>query len=121
MNGFTITGRLERPTASTRAPRASPSPEPIPVEGAPAAKPAPAVARAARNLALAHLIERLIERGELRDYAHAAKQLGITRARVTQIINLLYLPVAEQEALLLGRSAATERQLRRASFTARPN
>ena len=39
--------------------------------------------RAARMLALAHLIERSIESGRLADYATAARQLGITRSRVT--------------------------------------
>ena len=39
----------------------------------------------ARRIALAHHIEGLIERGELRDYAEAAKRLDLTRARLTQI------------------------------------
>ncbi len=45
----------------------------------------------ARRVALAHHIENLIERGELRDYAEAAERLGLTRARVTQICDLALL------------------------------
>jgi len=65
---------------------------------------APRPTRAARNLALAYLIDRLIEEGKLRSYADAARVLGVTRARVTQILGPRYLPVAEQERILrVGR------------------
>jgi hypothetical protein len=42
----------------------------------------------ARLLSLAHEIERRIRAGELDDLAKAARVLGLTRARVTQIVNL---------------------------------
>jgi len=45
--------------------------------------------RRARQLALAHWIERKIEAGELRNYAHAAAVLGVSRARVSQIVGML--------------------------------
>lgn len=114
MNGITITGRLERPVATNRQPQKSilpPSESPAPASSPPTL---PGVSRAARMLALAYHVERLIEDGRLRDYAHAAQLLGITRARMTQVMNLLFLPVSDQEAVLLGRSTTTERQLRRA-------
>jgi len=41
--------------------------------------------RCERQLALAVWIERKIEAGELRNYAHAARVLGVSRARVSQI------------------------------------
>ena len=58
------------------------------------------VPRVARMLALAHEIDRLIRAGELRDLADAARAMGLTRARVTQIANLLLLAPAIQEAIL---------------------
>ena len=67
-------------------------------------------------LALAHHIERKIGDGELRDYAHAAEVLGVTRARVSQIGALTLLAPEIQEAILrlpeTRRGAVTERQLR---------
>ena len=64
------------------------------------------------NLAL------LARAGELRDLADAARTLGLTRARVTQIANLLLLAPMIQEAILSlspvtsGRDPVSERALR---------
>ena len=69
----------------------------------------------AHVLALAHHIERQIRAGELRDYAHAAEVLGVTRARVSQISALTLLAPVIQEAILslpTGRNVITEHQLR---------
>ena len=63
----------------------------------------PAPSRAARMLALAYLVERLIENGAIRDYAEAARGIGISRARMSQLVNLLNLSVKNQEAILLGK------------------
>jgi len=74
--------------------------------------------RVARHLALAHEIERRVRAGELDDLAHAARVFGLTRARVTQIANLLLLAPAIQEEILAmpavtaGRDPITERTLR---------
>ena len=73
------------------------------------------VSRAARQLALAHHIERVIEAGTLTDYAAAARALGITRARLTQIMNLLLLAPDVQHRILVGEIDASERALRAAS------
>ena len=59
--------------------------------------------RIARMLALAHKIERAIESGELRDYADAARRLGVNRARVSQLANLLLLTGSEQDRVSLPR------------------
>lgn len=56
--------------------------------------------RRARQLALAYAIDRAIESGELRDYADAARRLGVSRARISQIVGLLGMLVWEQEAVL---------------------
>ena len=58
------------------------------------------VPRVARMLALAHRIDGMVRAGELRDLADAAWASGVTRARVTQIVNLLLLAPAIQEQIL---------------------
>ena len=59
-----------------------------------------AIPRITRLLALAHRWSDLIERGEVRDQAEIGRLMGITRARVTQIMNLVYLSPAIQELIL---------------------
>jgi hypothetical protein len=78
----------------------------------PAATATPITSRVARQLALAYWIEQRIESGELRDLADAARALGLTRARVSQLSNLRLLPSAVQEAVLTPGYAGSERQLR---------
>ena len=76
------------------------------------------VPRVARMLAMAHKIDLMIRTGELRDLADAARTLGLTRARVTQVANLLLLAPEIQEAILNlppvtnGRDPVSERALR---------
>ena len=48
-------------------------------------------ARVAQVLAMAHRLQAAIDRGDYRDRADLARQLGFTRARVTQILDLLLL------------------------------
>ncbi len=80
--------------------------------------PAGRVPRVARMLALAHKIDEKIGAGELRDLADAARAIGVTRARMTQITNLLLLAPEIQTAILelplvtTGRDPITERALR---------
>lgn len=74
--------------------------------------------RAARLLALAHDIDRRIETGEFTDYADVAKKHGLTRARLTQIMNLLLLAPDIQEQILVmeaepGREPVSARDLRK--------
>lgn len=68
--------------------------------------------RAARMLALAYHIDHLVEVREIKDYAEAARRLGVTRARMTQIVNLLFLPLKIQEEILTGELTTSERALR---------
>ena len=75
-------------------------------------------ARVALPLARAHDLQARIDAGEYADYADAARQNGYTRARITQIMNLLLLaPDIQAEVLALrfppGREPITERDLRR--------
>ena len=93
--------------------------------GVPTAEPTGRVPRVARLLASAHKIDGMVQWGELRDLAHAARTLGFSRARVTQITNLLLLaPEIQEEILKLqeitsGRDPISERQLR--SIAAEPD
>jgi len=62
-------------------------------------------ARVAVTLALAHTIQRAIDRGEIRDQAEAARGLGVTRARMTQMLDLTLLAPDLQEAILFRTSS----------------
>jgi len=76
---------------------------------------APRVPRIARLMALAVKFQDIVDRGEVRDYADIARLGYVTRARLTQIMNLLLLAPDIQERLLDGvpRDAITsERHLR---------
>jgi hypothetical protein len=57
-------------------------------------------AHVARMLALAHHLQRAIDRGLVPDRATVAKRLGLTRARVTQLLDLLLLAPDLQEQVL---------------------
>ena len=73
--------------------------------------PAPP-SRVARMLALAYWVERQVDSGRIRDYDAAARVIGVSRARMSQILALLNLAPRVQEGILTGKSAASERQLR---------
>ena len=82
------------------------------------AEPVGRVPRVTHLLALAHEIDRMVRDGEIADYAEAARRLNLTRARVTQVTNLVLLaPAIQAEVLDLkrvtnGRDPISERQLR---------
>jgi hypothetical protein len=86
----------------------------------PPAPPIPCgrVPRIARLMALALRFDDLLRRGEVRDYADLARLGHVTRARVTQVMNLLQLAPDIQEALLFlppveeGRDPVKEWQVR---------
>ncbi len=74
-------------------------------------------ARVAVQLALAHQIRRAIDSGEVADQAAAARQLGLTRARLTQLLDLTLLAPDIQERILglesvEGREPLSERSFR---------
>ena len=58
------------------------------------------VPRVARFMALAIRFDQLIRAGEVADYAELARLAHVTRARITQIMNLLMLAPDIQEAIL---------------------
>lgn len=71
------------------------------------------VPRIARLMALAIHFDRLICEGKVKDYAEIARLGGVTRARVTQVMNLLNLATPIQETLLLAEPNQCERSTRR--------
>lgn len=84
----------------------------------PAPPPAGRIPRISRLMALAIRFEQLIRDGVVKDQADLARLAQITRARVTQIMDLLLLAPEIQEALLFlppveqGKDQITERSLR---------
>lgn len=80
--------------------------------------PAGSIPRVSRLMALAIRFESLVRRGEVRDYADLARLGYVTRARITQIMNLTNLaPDIQEEILFLpatqkGRDPVLERELR---------
>jgi alkylated DNA nucleotide flippase Atl1 len=71
--------------------------------------------RLARQLALAHRIERAVESGEVASYGAVARALGLTQPRVTQVMGLLMLSPAVQERVLLGGAGMGIREAARAA------
>ena len=68
--------------------------------------------RITRLMALAIKFQDMVDRGEVRDYADIARLGYVTRARITQIMNLLHLAPEVQEEILFLKSAPSERSLR---------
>jgi hypothetical protein len=56
-------------------------------------------------MALAIKFQDMVDRGEVRDYADLARLGYVTRARLTQIMNLLLLAPDIQEEILAGAPA----------------
>jgi len=88
--------------------------------GAPAKQTAPPgrVPRVARLMALALRLDELVRSGAVADYAELARLGHVTRARMSQIMNLLNLaPDIQEQVLFLprvasGRDPVRERDLR---------
>ena len=71
--------------------------------------------RLTRLLALAHRWNRSIEEGVIADYTEIARIIGLSRARVTQIMDLLYLaPEIQERILCLADEGASRIVLERA-------
>jgi hypothetical protein len=81
-------------------------------------KPVGRVPRISRLMALAIRLDELIREGAVTDQAELARLGHVSRARLTQIMNLLGLAPDIQEAVLFlpaterGRDALTEKELR---------
>ena len=69
-------------------------------KGPAAPVPLPRIPRVTRLMALAIKFQGMVDRGEVRDYADLARLGHVTRARMSQIMNLLMLAPDIQENLL---------------------
>ena len=69
-------------------------------EPPPPREPVRRPAKVARLLAMAHKLHRLIYEGKVKDRAELARQLGVSRARITQILDLTLLAPDIQEEIL---------------------
>jgi hypothetical protein len=92
---------------------------PTPPKREPVRRPA----HVAHMLALAHHLQRAIDKGLVADRAAVARKLGLTRARVTQLLDLLLLaPDLQLQVLKLeavdGIEPTSERPLRRIAHEA---
>jgi hypothetical protein len=107
---WTLEGRGKRAERGGRAGDAGP--------GAAVCVQAGKLPRVTRLLALAIKLQGMVDRREVRDYADLARLGYVTRARITQLMNLLNLAPDIQEAILLhsstthGRDPISERGLR---------
>src|SRR5450755_1953693 len=71
------------------------------------ALPAGRIPRISRLMALAHHLELLVVTGQVKDYAELARLGHVSRARITQIMNLLLLaPEIQEEILFLPKTVA---------------
>jgi len=113
MSGVTVTRQIHLSMRNRGRREIREGPKPIPEvtdEGR--------VPRVARLMALAIKIDGLIRAGAIADQAEAARLGHVSRARTTQIMNLLLLAPDLQEAILnlprtvRGRDAITESMLR---------
>jgi hypothetical protein len=76
---------------------------PAPPRERPAIDPA-TVPRITRMLVLGYHFERLVREGKVKNYADIARVTGLSKARVTQLVNLTLLPLEVQERVLLASS-----------------
>ena len=76
------------------------------------------IPRISRLMALAIRMEKLVSDGEVADYADLARLAHVSRARITQIMNMLHLaPDIQEEIIFLprtsgGRAPIRERMVR---------
>ncbi len=104
--------RVRRERGYDLAPGPAPEPAERPASTGPWTGKRPA--NVAALLALAHHVQRLIDAGRIADRAEVARRLHWTRARVSQVMDLLLLAPDIQEALLFleAGTRVTERALR---------
>ena len=112
--GLTFQARVHFGRGGQGRMRLHPGPLPPPTASTPLGR----VPRISRLMALATHFDDLLRRGEVKDYADLARLGHVTRARVTQVMNLLMLAPDIQEALLFlppvqaGRDPLKEWQVR---------
>jgi hypothetical protein len=104
-DGVTSTSR-----STSRAGRTGAAPDARGDEAATAPCGGRARSAVSRLMALAIRFDNLVRRGEVADFAEIAELGQVTRARVSQIVNLLNLDPTMQEAILFLPLVAGERE-----------
>jgi ParB-like chromosome segregation protein Spo0J len=104
---------IEKPLFRRKSRSVTLAETPSPAKPEPVRRPA----KVAQQLALAHHLQAAIDRGAVADRAAVARKLGLTRARITQLLDLLMLAPDLQEAVLVleavdGAEPMAERTLR---------
>jgi hypothetical protein len=113
MSGPTIEFRIHLRTGAKGAKRVRQGARPAPPRTEPGRVP-----RLSRLMAMAIRFDQLIRQGHVTDYVELARLGGITRARISQIMDLLNLaPEIQEEILFLprvshGRDPINERAMR---------
>src|SRR4051794_2819660 len=87
---------IEKPLIRRKSRSVTLADTPPPVKPEPVRRPA----KVAQQLALAHHLQAAIDRGAVADRAAMARKLGLTRARVRQLLDLLLLAPDLQDAVL---------------------
>ena len=111
-DSLTITKPIHFRTANKGRREIKPGPQPV------RDTPTGRIPRVSRLMALAIKFDSLLETGAVRDQAELAELGHVTRARVTQIMNLIHLAPDIQEAILFlprvteGADPIAERHLR---------
>ena len=82
-----------------------------PMPGKPKAQAGEKVPRVARLLALAHKFQGMLDHGEVESMAELARLGRVSRARITQIMDLLMLAPDIQEEILLRTGLVTLQDL----------
>ncbi len=118
-DSLTVTKQIHFSMANKGKREIKPGPQPI------LDTPQGRIPRVSRLMALAIKFDNLLASGAVRDQAELAELGHVSRARVTQIMNLLHLaPDIQEEILFLprvieGKDPITERNLR--AIAAEPN
>ena len=93
-----MSGHIVECTLASKRPRAETNTTPAPSQCPPVT--AGRVPRIARLMALALRFEELVRSGAVRDYGELARLGQVSRARITQVMNLLHLAPDLQEQIL---------------------
>ena len=109
--------RGQRRARETEPARTDPDPAPTRAAGStesrPKPVPTPVVPKITRLLVLGYHFERLVRDGSVKNYAEIARRAGLSRARVTHLVNLTLLPLSLQDSVLRGIIRLPEKSLRR--------
>ena len=79
-----------------------------------AREPGCAVDPKARLLALAYHLQDMVETGLVKDTAHLARVAGVSRARVSQVLDMVLLEPRVQDGILAGTCELGAHEIRRA-------